>query len=727
MINCKKSARLMIGTLCAMALAMPTLTSCEHKDLCFDHDVHSPKYDFRVVATYQQEWELNLNEKVWGSEAEWPEKYGMTYDGLRPAIPAGLRMHVFSESGVNDMINMPAEGGVVGLQPGDHQLLFYNNDTEYILFDDMYSFASAKATTRTRTRSTYMGNPFKNNDAKGEPTVTMPDMLYGNFNEKYTSERTTEMPVMNVTMLNRNLDIDIDNYVAFDFKAVAQAIDILGGVDIDIESEEERKYLNDYVSYTSQYVGGSDEGQGTSLITDKKGQILASSGTEEIMSQVMDDPELANIDDQMDKPTGFFPIIRHGEDMLFAYTTLEETGMIVAFFVPVDYVFAPLNQLKLVYSIIFVLSMLITGIGGMVFANKISNTVVRLNDHALALADGDLSVADLAVQDSNEFGVLTTSFNTMKEHLHKLIKGMSTVSQQVAASSQELTAGASHSAEAATNVAETITHIANGMQRQTNNIETAKHEVDSLFSEIQTMGTNTKDIANTSNDTAEAAKLGEKLMNEAMNKMEHIENSVMSSANTVRILGENSKEISMIVDTIVSISDQTNLLALNAAIEAARAGDAGKGFAVVAEEVRKLAAESQSAAEQIQSKISSIQADTDHAVAAMESGTTEVKQGTQAIKDVGRQFADIMKQVNNIKEKIDSFQEASERITEGTNKIVGAVDSIDEVSRETATHTETISAAAQEQSASSEEIASSSHALAQMAVELQESTSKFKL
>ena len=60
-------------------------------------------------------------------------------------------------------------------------------------------------------------------------------------------------------MLNRNLDIDIDNYVAFDFKAVAQAIDILGGVDIDVESEEERKYLNDYVSYTSQYVGGSDE------------------------------------------------------------------------------------------------------------------------------------------------------------------------------------------------------------------------------------------------------------------------------------------------------------------------------------------------------------------------------------------------------------------------------------------------------------------------------------
>lgn len=62
-----------------------------------------------------------------------------------------------------------------------------------------------------------------------------------------------------VTMLNRNLDLDIDNYVAFDFKFVAEAIDILGGVEIDIESQAEMDYLNDYISYTSEYVGGSDE------------------------------------------------------------------------------------------------------------------------------------------------------------------------------------------------------------------------------------------------------------------------------------------------------------------------------------------------------------------------------------------------------------------------------------------------------------------------------------
>lgn len=49
------------------------------------------------------------------------------------------------------------------------------------------------------------------------------------------------------TMLNRNLDLDIDNYISVDFAAVAEAIDILGGVDIEIESEKELQYLNDYI------------------------------------------------------------------------------------------------------------------------------------------------------------------------------------------------------------------------------------------------------------------------------------------------------------------------------------------------------------------------------------------------------------------------------------------------------------------------------------------------
>ena len=470
------------------------------------------------------------------------------------------------------------------------------------------------------------------------------------------------------------------------------------------------------------------EGQGTGIIIDKKGQIIASSGEEKVMSLIHDDKELtSHYDAMLAQPTGYFEISRGGGTEMFAYTTLERPGWIVGLFVPKDYVFASLTKLKIVYTVLCLLGLILITIGGAIFAKQITSVVVRLKNHAVELSQGNLAVADLEVTSNDEFGDLTNSFNTMKAHLHALIKQMSNVSEQVSAASEELTAGAHQSAEASTNVAETITKIAEGMQNQNNSIDEAKKEVDAVFTEMQAMTDNTKLIADTSNDTAIAAKTGEQLMNNAMQKMEHIESSVMSSADTVRILGENSKEIGAIVETIVAIADQTNLLALNAAIEAARAGEAGKGFAVVAEEVRKLAAESQTSAEKIKEKISSIQVDTNQAVIAMQEGTVEVQAGTEAINEVGRQFKDIMQKVSDIKTQIDAFHAASSRITNGAERIVGAVDSIDEVSRETASHTETISAAAEQQSASSTEIASSSDSLAKMASELQNATNKFKL
>jgi methyl-accepting chemotaxis protein len=226
---------------------------------------------------------------------------------------------------------------------------------------------------------------------------------------------------------------------------------------------------------------------------------------------------------------------------------------------------------------------------------------------------------------------------------------------------------------------------------------------------------------------AGAADHGAELMNNAMDKMGGIEQSVSNSAQVVRKLGENSKQIGQIVESISAIADQTNLLALNAAIEAARAGEAGRGFSVVAEEVRKLAEQSQQSAEEIKNRIAVIQGDTEEAVIAMEAGTNEVALGTQAIREVGEQFQDITTRVASIKSEMEEINGAVQTVSKGMQGIVEAMDTIDEVSRATSEETQTISAAAQEQSASSEEIASASHSLADLATELQAATGKFKV
>lgn len=57
-----------------------------------------------------------------------------------------------------------------------------------------------------------------------------------------------------VKALNRNLDIDIDDYATFNWKAVADAINILGGIDVEI-TKSEFYYINAFISETVKATG----------------------------------------------------------------------------------------------------------------------------------------------------------------------------------------------------------------------------------------------------------------------------------------------------------------------------------------------------------------------------------------------------------------------------------------------------------------------------------------
>ena len=65
-------------------------------------------------------------------------------------------------------------------------------------------------------------------------------------------------PEQAVAMLNKNLDLDIENYITFNWKAVADVIDLLGGVDIDV-SKAAFYYMNAYIHETCLKSGISAE------------------------------------------------------------------------------------------------------------------------------------------------------------------------------------------------------------------------------------------------------------------------------------------------------------------------------------------------------------------------------------------------------------------------------------------------------------------------------------
>ncbi|GAA0213800.1 methyl-accepting chemotaxis protein [Selenomonas dianae] len=471
-------------------------------------------------------------------------------------------------------------------------------------------------------------------------------------------------------------------------------------------------------------------GEGEGIIIEPSGLIIASSEGM-AMHNVEENPVLKeNFSAMLQNKNGYFATEKDGEQQIIAYTTVPSSGWIVAIAVPERVVFAQLANLKMTYTGMSVLGILLVAgiiIALLRFAATITGATERLMNHVDALAKGDLSQPDLPVASQDELGQLAANFNTMMKNIRGVIRQVAETAEQLAAASEQLTAGAHQMAESATEIAGTVSHVADGTGRQRESIADAKQNIGSVSDDVGRVTDKAARVAAGSASTAEAAEKGEALMNDAMQKMTGIEQSVLRSAEVVEKLGESSKQIGEIVETISAIADQTNLLALNAAIEAARAGETGRGFAVVAEEVRKLAEQSREAADQIKERITGVQHDTAQAVAAMQSGTSEVQEGTAAIRAVGTQFENITRMVDEMKEQIANISSSMQTVAEGTERIIQSATMVDTITEETAENMQNISSSSESQSASSEEIASASQSLATLATDLQNATHKFKL
>ena len=471
-------------------------------------------------------------------------------------------------------------------------------------------------------------------------------------------------------------------------------------------------------------------GEGEGIIVDPSGLIIASSEGL-AMHKADENPVLKeNLSTMQQRKNGYFATEKDGEEQIIAYATIPSSGWIVAIAVPERVAFAQLSSLKTTYAVLSILGiLLVVGIilALLRFAATITGATERLMHHVSALAKGDLTQSDLPVTSQDELGQLAANFNAMMKNIRDVIRQVAGTAEQLAAASEQLTAGAHQMAESATEIAGTVANVAEGTDAQLESLAGAKKNIGIVSGDIDTVTEKAERVAGNSVRTAEAAAKGESLMNEAMTKMTGIEQSVLRSAEVVEKLGESSKQIGEIVETISAIADQTNLLALNAAIEAARAGETGRGFAVVAEEVRKLAEQSREAADQIKERITGVQHDTAQAVAAMQSGTSEVQEGTAAIRAVGTQFENITRMVDEMKEQIANISSSMQTVAEGTERIIQSATMVDTITEETAENMQNISSSSESQSASSEEIASASQSLATLATDLQNATHKFKL
>ena len=420
-----------------------------------------------------------------------------------------------------------------------------------------------------------------------------------------------------------------------------------------------------------------------------------------------------------------------GKNYLAAYKPLKHAnGEIVGMLymgIPTESLEALQSQFVYTMVGVVVVMLLIFGVVISIAAKKGVAPIRKVEETLEMMADGDLTVPDVQIDGTDEIASLAGSMNKTKDKLRKLLQVISNSAQQVAASSQQLTASADQTSESITNVANNIVSMAGAVSEQTNVLGDMRDKAGDMGRQMDDVLSKSKVMQQAAENSRRGAEDGQAAVVTAVAQMERMSRQMAESARVVIGLGERSKEIGQIVDTITGITAQTNLLALNAAIEAARAGEAGKGFAVVAEEVRKLAAESAEAAQNIADLIRTIQADTDSAVKAMEAGQREVEQGTAMVQQSGESFQNISSLVAELYQQIEFSRRSIVSADDSSKNVVTGIGNVEQLSQSTAAEAESVSAATEEQTAMVHEMADGSRALAELAQGLQDEVMKFKI
>ena len=83
------------------------------------------------------------------------------------------------------------------------------------------------------------------------PESGRPDRLFGKINSAYAYGGTQAA----IQALNENFDLNIADYVTVDFNCMVDAVDALGGIDINIQNEDVLKHTNEYIWDVDEHTG----------------------------------------------------------------------------------------------------------------------------------------------------------------------------------------------------------------------------------------------------------------------------------------------------------------------------------------------------------------------------------------------------------------------------------------------------------------------------------------
>jgi methyl-accepting chemotaxis protein len=398
-------------------------------------------------------------------------------------------------------------------------------------------------------------------------------------------------------------------------------------------------------------VKGINQPGAISVITDEKGNVLASTSKVVVVGTPFRNAGMADLERAMlsqDEMMQDYTL--NGVDKIaFTKSIKLVNGKKWYLFVGIDksVAYASLDT-ALNQAVLSSIVMIIIGIAVLLLVlQALYRPILLLKEmvHDLSKGNGDLT-SRLPVKSNDDLGLISENINLFIEKLQRLMLDVSQSSTEIDVSIKQLREEVD----------------SNGTILNAHMIET-----DQIVSAIEEMSVTAKDVAQNSNDTAaftqttnaQASKSKESV-GEATAIVARLVNEVENTANSISEIERNTSDINNVLKVIGDIADQTNLLALNAAIEAARAGEYGRGFAVVADEVRALAAKTQDSTTEIEQTLLQLREGSSSAISTMgstKSTCVEVAQSTEVVASDLGSINDSVSQINDLNLQIATAAE----------------------------------------------------------------------
>ena len=92
--------------------------------------------------------------------------------------------------------------------------------------------------------------------SQAEAVADLIASTFENGEQKINAAYSYGGPEQAINTINRNLDLNITDFATVNFKALADAVDILGGIQLTIQTEKELDNLNDYIGNMNKINGG---------------------------------------------------------------------------------------------------------------------------------------------------------------------------------------------------------------------------------------------------------------------------------------------------------------------------------------------------------------------------------------------------------------------------------------------------------------------------------------